>query len=244
MQARVFQEDGEWFAEWFPEGKRRLLGPFPGRHTALRVLEEKQAHRRAEQKLVSQLKVLCENTYGRPQRAVDAAIAREKLIEPFSMRDKFKYDPDTGDIISVETGLSVVQAPEEMADAYCSVKFGRTYFMAHRLAWYLQTGSWPPDEIDHKNRVKSDNRWSNLRDASGGRNVYNRPQLRREKRIGGRGIQPHRGGYIVTFQHQKQRRNFGWFRTKSEAMAAYDREIEKLRGDFAITNASESKNNH
>lgn len=33
----------------------------------------------------------------------------------------------------------------------------------HRVAWFLQTGRWPAFNIDHKNRDRSDNTWSNLR---------------------------------------------------------------------------------
>lgn len=42
---------------------------------------------------------------------------------------------------------------------------GFTTYRLHRLIWLYETGSFPPDgmEIDHVNRIRSDNRWSNLR---------------------------------------------------------------------------------
>jgi hypothetical protein len=50
---------------------------------------------------------------------------------------------------------------------------GKSY-LAHRLAWLYVTGSWPVLEIDHKNRVRNDNRFGNLRPATHMQNCTNR----------------------------------------------------------------------
>lgn len=47
-------------------------------------------------------------------------------------------------------------------------------YRAHRLAWFIFTGNWPGDFIDHKNGDRSDNRWSNLRECSQSENLLNR----------------------------------------------------------------------
>ena len=48
-------------------------------------------------------------------------------------------------------------------DGYVKIKiFGKSY-LAHRLAWFFVHGEWPEEEIDHINRVRSDNRIENLR---------------------------------------------------------------------------------
>ena len=46
-------------------------------------------------------------------------------------------------------------------------------YLAHRLAWFYITGSWPSDEIDHRNGIRSDNRWINLRAATRSENGQN-----------------------------------------------------------------------
>ena len=48
------------------------------------------------------------------------------------------------------------------------------HYPAHRVAWLWMTGSWPKEQIDHKNGVRSDNRFSNLREATSAENHQNR----------------------------------------------------------------------
>lgn len=52
---------------------------------------------------------------------------------------------------------------------------GRTVRMqAHRVLWAMHHGRWPDSEIDHINGDRSDNRITNLRDASRTENARNR----------------------------------------------------------------------
>jgi hypothetical protein len=59
------------------------------------------------------------------------------------------------------------------ASGYLYTKiFGRTYSV-HRLAWLVETGDWPENNVDHRNGVRTDNKWKNFRPATHSENGQN-----------------------------------------------------------------------
>ena len=69
---------------------------------------------------------------------------------------------------------------------------GRRYG-AHRLAWFWQHGVWPPEEIDHINGDRTDNRLINLRCASRTENQRNK-RFSRVASTGVVGVRRHSAG--------------------------------------------------
>ena len=51
---------------------------------------------------------------------------------------------------------------------------------AHRIAFLYMIGKMP-EQVDHINRVKNDNRWSNLREADACINMKNQPTVKKNK---------------------------------------------------------------
>ena len=56
---------------------------------------------------------------------------------------------------------------------YIQIQVGRGRYTAHRLIWLWHYGYLPEHGLDHKNRVKSDNRIKNLREVSSQCNIRN-----------------------------------------------------------------------
>ena len=82
----------------------------------------------------------------------------------------FSYDTETGELKWAVTLSSAAVKGKPCAaknfHGYYTVKVrGKTY-LVHRVVWLMMTGSFPTTTIDHINRVRSDNRWSNLRLAT------------------------------------------------------------------------------
>jgi hypothetical protein len=59
------------------------------------------------------------------------------------------------------------------SDGYYCVFINGKCFLLSRLAWYITYGVFPSNEIDHINRIKTDNKISNLRDVSRQENALN-----------------------------------------------------------------------
>lgn len=58
---------------------------------------------------------------------------------------------------------------------YLRIRIDNKIYYSHRLAWLYVYGQFPENEIDHKNRIKTDNRIENLRDVFQSCNMRNRP---------------------------------------------------------------------
>jgi hypothetical protein len=108
------------------------------------------------------------------------------LILPIeSLHERFEYNSATGELRwrpalgkSWNTRYAGKVAGRLNNRGY--VDIGLTYrgkqhrYTAHRIAFAMTYGRWPVNEIDHKNRVRSDNRLANLREATHVQNNENR----------------------------------------------------------------------
>ena len=93
------------------------------------------------------------------------------------IENELNYDPSTGAF----TWKTPKRGRRQKLGSICTKGYlqisvdGKKY-MAHRLAWYLTYNRWPT-EIDHINRVKLDNRISNLREVSHKENCLNQENV-------------------------------------------------------------------
>lgn len=91
------------------------------------------------------------------------------------IKSTFSIDENTGIINRIDRSNSNGSYDK---DGYLIIKIKTKQFKSHRLAWFLYYNEWPSGEIDHINRVRTDNRKSNLRitDRIGNvKNTYRKP---------------------------------------------------------------------
>lgn len=106
------------------------------------------------------------------------------------------------------------------------------YYGAHRLAWLYVHGRWPANDIDHINGCKTDNRMSNLREATRAQNVRN-TGLRRGNNSGFKGVSRLRGKWQAKIGVNYKQIYLGVFDDPEKAAAAYREAAAKYHGEFA-----------
>lgn len=119
-------------------------------------------------------------------------------------------------------------------NGYRYIQVAGQRYLAGRLAHFYVTGYWPSGHIDHKNRLRDDNRWTNLRDAT---RVQNLGNMRRKKnnKSGYKGVvfiadkNKYRAVMSVNYKNQF----LGYFDTAEDAHAAYCAAAKKRFGEFA-----------
>jgi hypothetical protein len=86
------------------------------------------------------------------------------------------YNPSTGKLTWKvnKGGIKAGSYAGSIKDTgYIRVVINNTAYKAHRLIWFMVTGNWPKEEIDHINGNPSDNKWINLREITNSENLKN-----------------------------------------------------------------------
>jgi hypothetical protein len=163
------------------------------------------------------------------------------LLTANELREWLEYDPETGEFYWLKCSqprwahLVGKRAGGQQGRARSITVRGRAY-LEHRLAWLWMTGEWPADQVDHIDLDRSNNRWANLRQATGAQNCWNH-RVRRDSTTGLKGVLTVKKGLRFTARITAHNRNYylGCFKTAEEAHEAYCRAVKQFHGDFART---------
>ena len=83
-------------------------------------------------------------------------------------------------VSSPRNGWIGKRAGNSMKSCYVNIGVCGVLYLAHRLAFLYMKGSIPK-EVDHINRVRSDNSWCNLREVTHSENCKNMPEYQNNK---------------------------------------------------------------
>jgi hypothetical protein len=154
------------------------------------------------------------------------------------LRSVLDYDPETGVFewrkrrqgIHHKRGLRAGSAPN--ACGYIQISVNRKIYLAHRLAWLWMTGNWPADQIDHINGERSDNRWTNLREATSSQQNSN-TRISRNNTSGYKGVTWCHGKYVAQIVHNGKTYYLGRFTCPKQAAKVRRQKARELHGEFA-----------
>ncbi len=141
------------------------------------------------------------------------------------LRSVLHYDQETGIFtwkVSTSRRVKVGDvAGSQNGGGYLQISVQSRLQLAHRLAWLYIHGSWPKDQIDHINRIRTDNRISNLREVSHKQNMQNRskPSTNTSGHTGVR-WNKQRSKWQAYIMHNRKHLHLGYFSILEEAVAA------------------------
>jgi hypothetical protein len=148
----------------------------------------------------------------------------------------FNYDPETGLFTNLVTRSSRTQkgmvAGYSRKDGHILIKIKGKNYLLHRLAYVWMMGSFPVEEIDHRDGDPSNNRWDNIRPATKSENQHNKASYKNSK-TGVKGVSPCGSGYQAQIRINWKNIYLGIFPTIEEAKAVYDKAAIELHGEFA-----------
>ena len=148
------------------------------------------------------------------------------------VRELFAYSPETGSITWAVRRCGVKCGSEAGTEfkGYRRVRIDAKLILAHRLAWAIYYGRWPPEQIDHINQNRADNRISNLREASHSDNMVNRAYPRGASGV--TGVSKHKRGWQAEISVNWKHVYVGIFKTIEEAASARADAAKKQYGNF------------
>ena len=142
------------------------------------------------------------------------------MITQEELKNRFNYDPLTG-FLTHKTSIGGVNigdiAGTKGVSGYLYFGYNNKTLSAHRVILFYVTGVWP-ENVDHWNRVRTDNRWTNLRASTVSQNQRNKSVQKNSKsKITGVNWNKNSKKWRANIYTDDGRVHLGWFKCIFEA---------------------------
>jgi len=159
------------------------------------------------------------------------------ILTKEQLQDVLEYNPETGVFTWKIRAAQNVRigdvAGQITSKGYVRIKILGKQYMAHRLAWLYVHGGFMPDQADHINGVRDDNRIANLRNATHAENMMNRRvQSNNESGYPGVHWASRKGKWRADCAAYGRRKYLGMFATAELAFEAYQAYSIQHQGEF------------
>lgn len=124
----------------------------------------------------------------------------------------FKYDFETGILYREKYEV------KSSIDGYLYTTINYKVYKVHHIVWFLHYGEWPKSQIDHKDRIRKNNRISNLEESNNSKQMINRAYT--NKSLYGKGVYQQSGGFRARISYNNKNLHIGFYRNISKAIRA------------------------
>lgn len=163
---------------------------------------------------------------------------KEDALTAERLREVLDYDAETGIFTRrMKTNINTVVGQVVGSlhhKGYLRMSVDGHIYWAHRLAWLYVYGEWPKGPIDHANRIRTDNRICNLREASYAENNRN-VSISKTNKSGAKGVSWDKSNnkWRANVVLKRKNHSAGLFDSVADAAKAAQALRAKLHGEFA-----------
>jgi hypothetical protein len=163
-------------------------------------------------------------------------VRKEPSVE--RLKELLSYNPLTGELRwRIDRGGCKAAKAGDVAgtirpDGYLIISIDGSPCLGHRIVWAIVTGKWPTRIVDHEDTNPSNNKWGNLRIATGSQSAANKNRPTNNS-SGKKGVRRRKDRYLAQITVNQKHIFLGSFATENEAVAAYDAAALKHFGSFA-----------
>lgn len=157
-----------------------------------------------------------------------------------------RYESETGHLywIKKSSDKTVVGARagwQRSKNGYRQIGLLGRIIYEHRLIWLLVSGQFPENQIDHKNGIKDDNRFENLRHATSSQNLSN-IGAKRDNTSGTKNVHwcNRVKKWIAKVKRHGKTHRAGAFDSYEDAVSAAAIARAKIHGEFANNKARDA----
>ena len=163
----------------------------------------------------------------------------QKRFSVDDLKNLFKPDFSNGILYCKKTGRAILNKPNKDGYLRVGIKDGKNgeykpYYI-HDIIFYMKYG-WLPEEIDHVNHVKNDNRDVNLQPSDHILQQVNMPKKSgTTSRYKGVCYYAHKKSkkWRASLQHKGKHLSFGYYESEEDAARAYDKAAFNLWGEYS-----------
>jgi hypothetical protein len=149
---------------------------------------------------------------------------RLKNLTQSELKELLNYNPMSGLFMWINSGSgrkSNSYAGFKTSNGYRCIKINGKQYRTSRLAFLWMKGYFPEYDVDHKNRIRNDDKWENLRHATQSCNARNR-SIHKNNKSGVTGVSWNKqrkswGSYI---RANNKRKYLGNYKNKEDAVQA------------------------